>query len=466
MKVLDTIAAISTPRGKGGVAMIRITGERAFEFADKVFFPKNRIPLKDAKANKAIYGFIKQRDSLGTLETIDDGIAIIYRAPNSFTGEDTVEICCHGGVLVTESVLVACLAAGCRQAEAGEFTRRAFISGKLSLSQAEGLGSLLEAKTHSQMALSRGSMEGRLSKALRSFYEEIRELLSGVYAKIDFPEEDLSSLSDSELLCRVESIEKRLLELERTYKTGRAISEGIRTVICGKTNAGKSSLYNLIVGRNAAIVTDIAGTTRDILEQTASLGSVTLLLCDTAGLRKTDDTVENIGIDRTHDAIKSAELIFAVFDASTPLSNEDRDLIRELCENETRSVIAILNKCDSEICQNTIDEIKSSFAKYVMMSAKTGEGFDTLTKEVENLYRCGEIDLLSDAIVVSARQHASLLRALEAVNSACEALRAGITVDLCGTDLEAAMSALAEIDGRDVNDDIISEIFSHFCVGK
>ncbi|MBE6538422.1 MAG: tRNA uridine-5-carboxymethylaminomethyl(34) synthesis GTPase MnmE [Ruminococcaceae bacterium] len=465
MKIFDTIAAISTPRGKGGVAMIRISGGRALEYASAVFSPKNGVLLSDIESRHAVYGDIRERDAAGNETVIDDGIATVYRAPNSFTGEDTVEICCHGGVLVTESVLSACLAAGCRQAEAGEFTRRAFISGRMSLSQAEDLGALLEAKTHSQMLLSRSGLDGYLTRDIRGVYEDLREILSSVYAKIDFPDEDLSSLNESEMRIRVERAEEKLAALERTYKAGHAVREGVKTVICGRTNAGKSSLYNSILGRDAAIVTSIEGTTRDVLEQTASLGKVTLLLCDTAGLRDTEDEVESIGIERTRRAIEDAELIFAVFDVSRDLSDEDRFLLDDI-SSLPGAVVAILNKCDIEENAVTVKEISERIDRCVKISAKMGDGMEQLRETVEDLFDCGEIDLRTDSIVTSARQRASILRAIESLGSARAALLAGVTVDICGTDIECAMSALAEIDGREVTEDIVSEIFSHFCVGK
>ena len=465
MKIFDTIAAVSTPRGKGGVAMIRISGEQAIELASKVFFPKNGKHLCDISHGKAVYGTIREYDSEGGSAVLDDGIATVFFAPHSFTGENTVEICCHGGVLITERVLSACLASGCRQADAGEFTRRAFISGRMSLSQAEDLGALLDAKTEGQLLLSRNGLEGHLTNAIGNCYEEIRGILSSVYAKIDFPDEDLASIDEETMLLKVKETRKKLISLEKTYKTGRAVREGIKTVICGRANGGKSSLYNRILGRDAAIVTDIPGTTRDILEQTAAMGKVTLLLCDTAGLRETDDKVESIGIERSRAAIESAELILAVFDASSPFNEEDEALIRELSGKQ--SVIAILNKCDiagADLAK--AKEITHELKNRVCISAKTGEGYEELVKMVEEIFELGEIDFRSDAVVTNARQHSAIIRAISHLKNAEEALDMGLTVDLCGTDMECAMSSLAEIDGREVTEDIVSNIFSHFCVGK
>lgn len=465
MKIFDTIAAVSTPRGKGGVAMIRISGENAIEYASRVFFPKNGKSLSEIGHGKAVYGIIKEFDGEGNCSALDDGIATVFFAPHSFTGEDTVELCCHGGALITERVLSTCLAAGCRQAEAGEFTRRAFISGRMSLSQAEDLGALLDAKTDGQLLLSRNGLEGHLTSAIDDCYEEIKSILSSVYAKIDFPDEDLASIDEETMLLKVKKTKEKLISLEKTYKTGRAVREGIKTVICGRANGGKSSLYNRILGRDAAIVTDIPGTTRDVLEQTAAMGKVTLLLCDTAGLRETDDKVESIGIERSRAAMESAELIFAVFDASSPFNEEDEALIRELSGKQ--GVIAILNKCD--LAKADIEKAKSfvsGIENHICISAKTGEGYKELVKRVEEIFELGEIDLRSDALVTNARQHSAIIRAISHLKNAEKALNMGLTVDLCGTDMECAMSSLAEIDGREVTEDIVSNIFSHFCVGK
>ena len=316
MNVFDTIAAVSTPRGKGGIAVIRISGADAISVAERVFLPKSKKPLSDIDHAKTVYGDIRAKDTDGRVINIDDGMAVCFHAPRSFTGEDTVEISCHGGVLITQTVLEAVFAAGARPATAGEFTRRAFVSGRMSLSQAEALGELLEAKTHSQMLLSRSGVRGVLSDKIEELYTKLGDVLSSIYAKIDFPDEDLADMGRDDIEVSVSDIRDEAVKLASTYKTGRAVSEGIRTVICGRTNAGKSSLYNMRVGREAAIVTDIEGTTRDILEETASFGGVTLRLCDTAGLRDTDDKVESIGVDRARSEMKNAELILAVFDGT------------------------------------------------------------------------------------------------------------------------------------------------------
>ena len=285
MKLLDTVAAVSTPYGKGGVALIRISGDQAGEICDRVFRAANKRSVFERECGKMYYGEVCMHTDG---KTVDDAMAVYFRAPHSFTGEDTVEITCHGGILVTSKVLGAVLAAGARAAEAGEFTRRAYINGKMRLSEAESLGNLLDAKSESQLTLARNGMKGGLADKIDEIYARIRETLTSIYAAIDFPDEDLSEMSRDEICLSIETCLAETKALSATYGTGRAISEGIPTVICGRTNAGKSSVYNRILGYDAAIVTDIEGTTRDLLKESATLGKTMLLLCDTAGLRQTD----------------------------------------------------------------------------------------------------------------------------------------------------------------------------------
>ena len=371
---LDTIAAISTPAGKGGVALIRISGSAATRIADRVFIPAAGGALSEKKARLSVFGrIISPTDGF----CIDEGIAVIFRAPASFTGEDTVEICCHGGVLVTRRVLGACFAAGARPAEAGEFTRRAFASGKIGLDEAESLGLLLEAGTDAQLRLSRGGMSGKLGKSCSALRDETVALLTDIYARVDFPEEDLGSISERETRARISDLIKKTAALAATYRTGRAVAEGIRAVICGRTNAGKSSFYNLLLGEDEAIVTDIAGTTRDVLTATASFGEVTLRLCDTAGIRADSaDRVEAIGIERAREKIASAELVFFLIDSTRAPDADDLALRDELCAHKGQ-VIAVLNKIDAPACDEAV-RFFEEFAQGVRLSALTGEGKDEL----------------------------------------------------------------------------------------
>ncbi len=464
MKILDTIAAVSTPRGKGGVALIRISGPDALTIADTVFLPANGKRLCELQPNLMVYGRIYERSGYVGRDIIDDGMAVFFKAPRSFTGEDTVEISCHGGALVTQCVLRAVLRAGARAAEAGEFTRRAFLAGKLDLTEAEALGNLLEAKTAGQLRLAGNGMRGALTKKTAPLYDSLRAMLGSIYAKIDFPDEDLSEMTAEQM---TDSLGRVLLETERllsTYKTGKAVNEGIKTVICGRTNAGKSSVYNRLTGEDSAIVTDIEGTTRDILKDTVSLGKTTLRICDTAGLRETSDKVESIGIERALAELEAAELVLAVFDASKPLSDDDFHLIERLRALHC-PVIALINK--SDISANIdASAVISSFERVISVSAKDGDGFDRLAEAVDSLFIDGSLDLSTDAVVADARQYAALARAAESLRTALSAISAGTSLDLCCIDIESAMQALGDLEGREVGEDIVSEIFSKFCVGK
>lgn len=468
MRLYDTVAAVSTPRGKGGVALLRISGPDAIPIAEKVFFPRSGKRLSEITTGKMVYGEIRMPYRMTeTAEVgIDDGMAVCFQAPNSFTGENTVEITCHGGVLVTETVLSAILAAGARPAEAGEFTRRAFVNGKLALSEAEALGTLLEAKTDAQLRLSRSGMNGKLSEGTEALSARLRYVLASVYARIDYPDEDLADLSDEEMRTLLEEIRRDTVRLAETYRTGRAAMEGIDTVICGPANAGKSSLYNALVGREAAIVTDIAGTTRDMLSETVALGKVTLRLTDTAGLRETEDRVEQIGIDRARQALERAELILAVVDASGEPDTEATALLSDL-SSRGDSTVVLLNKSDVGSSE-AWDALTAGFPNVLHISLLEA-GDDSVARLrtcVEERFTDGSIDLSRDPVVVNARQHGALLSACACLDRAIDAISMGLTADLYCLDAEGALAALGELDGKEVGEAVVAEIFSKFCVGK
>ena len=464
----NVIAQVSTPPGKGGVAVIRISGSGAFEIARKVFAPISKREITDYPPRTQIYGYILYNE-----EKIDDGMLTLFPAPHSYTGEDTAEISCHGGLLITRTVLEAIFSAGARSAEAGEFTRRAFINGKLSLSEAEAIGTLLEATSREQIRLSASPARKRLSDEVDAIRGELISLMSSIYARIDYPDEDLGEFTDSESAERLQKTRRRLTRLIDTYKTGRAINEGISAVICGKPNVGKSTLYNLLVGEDAAIVTDVAGTTRDILERTVSLGRVTLRLTDTAGVRSGEgiDKVERIGIDRSLERICSSELILSVFDLSREIDEYDVELIEEISKADGCK-ICILNKCDLTDGNNPAFDTsripEGVFSNIVTISAdKDNSGtLEKLGELVNRLFTDEKISCGQDAIISSARQHASLLRALGFIDTALDAYSVGLPADAASSDIEMAIGAISELDGRAVSDSVVSDIFSKFCVGK
>ena len=459
------IAAISTPPGKGGVALIRVSGAGAVGIAGELFRPMSGKDITDYPERYAIYGEI-----ICNGRRFDDGILTRFAKDRSYTGEEMVEISCHGGVLITRTILEELFRLGANPAEAGEFTRRAFLSGKLSLTDAEAIGTLLEAKTEEQILLSSLPSRTRLAGEIAAIRASIVELLGSIMARVDYPEEDLGDFTDAEVQERLLRVRESLTALISTYRTGRAINEGIDAVICGKPNVGKSTLYNAILGEDAAIVTDTAGTTRDLLEHTATLGRVLVRLTDTAGIRPhaLASEVERIGIDRARARVRAADLIIAVFDLTRPLDGEDRDILALLSECDGAK-ICLFNKSDDavSVCLDT-SEIPDIFDLTYTVSAKCSESdlIDKLSRGIDTLFTDERISVTDSAIVASARQHAALTRALGFIDTALEAYRLGIPADAASSDIELALGALGEVDGRTVSDDVVSNIFSRFCVGK
>lgn len=455
----DIIAAISTPPGKGGVALIRLSGDGAIGLTEKFFRAASRRKVTDYPLRTQIYGYVMDGERI-----LDDGMLTCFGSGASYTGEETVEITCHGGILVSELVLATLLKAGARAAEAGEFTRRAFLNGRLSLSDAEAIGLLLEAKSEEQIAIAGKESRDRLSEKIGAIAKKMTELLGSVYARIDYPDEDLGDFTDEEMLGMLKDVRRDLDSLITTYRTGHSIAEGIKTAIIGKPNVGKSSLYNILCGRDAAIVTDIAGTTRDVLEDTVTLGKVTLRLADTAGIRADSaDPVEKIGIERSLSQLEESELILAVADAALGMDSE----IAESVQNSSAAKIAIYNKVDkigagfAPVCPEGFDR-----AIAVSATASPDEARDAICRVVEELFIDGRISVGADAIVSSARQRAELAEAREAIIAAIEAISVGVFADAVSSDVEIALGAVSRVDGRAVSEAVVDNIFSRFCVGK
>ena len=457
-----TIAAVSTPPGKGGVAIIRISGPDALRIGAEVFRPASKRNFEEAIPRMQIRG-----DIYYGAEMIDDGIATYFKAPASYTGEDTVEIACHGGILVTKTVLEAVFNAGARPAEPGEFTRRAFLSGKISLSEAESIGGLIDAETKEQMKLSSGKSRALFEESISEIRKLLTSVLSSTYARIDYPDEDLGDFTTDEAVEILTSAKKKVINLLSTYKTGHAVKDGIDTVICGKPNAGKSTLYNALVGRDAAIVTDIEGTTRDVLSERVPFGRVMLNLSDTAGVRETtSDVIEKIGIERSLEKISSAELILSVFDLSRCADDEDKALL-SILKDIPRAKIALLNKSDLEE-KFVRSLVKVGFDATVEISAKDGSEkiAEALIPIVDSLFTDEKISVGEDAIISSARQSAALNSTLSLIDAALFAYKSGVSEDAVSSDIELALGRIAELDGRAVSEEVVADIFSKFCVGK
>lgn len=463
MDISNTIAAISTPFGKGGVALLRVSGSDSIDISEKVFVPRSGKKLSECRSRVAVFG-----DILYDGRIIDDGIAVVYRAPSSYTGEDTVEISCHGGIKLSQNVLESLLCAGAVCAEPGEFTKRAFLNGKLSLSQAEAVMGLIDAGTDEQIKLAASHRKGVLTRKADEIYDRILSLISSTYAYIDYPDEDLTDISVGELVSETDSLCIQLDALERSYNTGKAVSEGIKTVIIGKPNTGKSSLLNAMLGERRAIVTDIAGTTRDTIESDIKLDRIILKLVDTAGIRETEDTVEKLGVELAFSEAEKAELILAVFDISRPLDREDDKVIKYLKEKRdaSKKTIVILNKSDISENKKIPEEISGISENIIIISTGDEGDIKKLKALIEGMFIEGEIDYDSTCVLDNARQLSAVKRCHAALCNALDSLKSGFTQDVAGIDLEEALKAIGELDSRSVGIDIVDRIFSRFCVGK
>lgn len=458
---MHTIAAVCTPPGKGGIAVIRVSGDEALDVTGRVFSPSSGKSVAELPARYAAFGTIHTLSG----DVLDTGLCTVFRGPASFTGEDVCELSCHGGTFVTASVLSAVLSAGATMAGPGEFTKRAFLGGKLSLTEAEAVGQLIDADTEERMRLSSGAVRGVVSERLRQIREPLFDVMTALYAAMDYPEEDVGDEGETQIASVVSTALADIRTLLGTYRTGRAVAEGVKTVICGRPNAGKSSLFNLLTGEDAAIVTQIAGTTRDILRQVVSFGGVTLQLSDTAGLRDTGDEVEQIGVERAHQEIAEAELILAVFDPGLGIETVEHDMVEAYppCPR-----IAILNKADTgaTFTKEELYWLKINHDKVVRLSCATGEGLESLAAVVAEFWGSDRLDVGKDAVIWDVRQYAALTRAETYLRDASVALGRGDALDAVCTLCESALAALDETDGRSVNGEIVDAIFARFCVGK
>lgn len=452
----NTIAAISTAQGEGGIGVIRISGEGAVEIADKVFKNINNKKLADMKGYTAAFGKIVHNG-----EELDEAVALVFRAPHSYTGEDVVELSCHGGVYITKQVLRSVIEAGASPAQAGEFTKRAFLNGKLDLTESEAVIDLITAKSRSAARSAMFVKEGVLRKKINKVKDELVSIVSHLSAWADYPDEDISEVTDEMIFEVCDKTISVLENLLATYDMGQAVKQGIDTVIAGRPNVGKSTLMNLLSGCEKSIVTDIPGTTRDVVEDTVLVGDVILRLSDTAGLRDTDDAVEKIGVDRARKRLEQCGLLLAVFDNSRELDNEDLKMLEMSAEVPT---IAVINKTDLE---NKLDISKISLAidNIVFISASNGEGKDELIKAVEKIAGTDNLNP-SEGILSNERQRANVSNALKSVKEARSALETGVTFDAVTVMLEDAISELLEMTGEKTGDEIIDKVFHNFCVGK
>ena len=456
----DTIAAISTPPGPGAIGILRLSGPRAIEVAQASFRPLNKVPLSQHRPHELVYGDLLDRDG----QPIDRVLCTFSRGPVSYTGEDTAEFQCHGSPMVLSLGLEALFSRGARQARAGEFTRRAFLNGKLDLAQAEAVGDLLEARSREGARHAAGQLTGALSRRIGGVYSALVDVMAHFHAVLDYPDEDIDPFRMEELSHQLSQQESALRALAGSYRRGQYIRDGVPCAIVGRPNAGKSSLLNALVGFDRAIVTNIPGTTRDTVEERAELGGVTLCLIDTAGLRDSDDPIEQLGVERSRAAMDEAALVLLVVDGTEKPTQEDADLARTIAE-AGKPFILVRSKRD--LAGEHADELEalSKGAPTVSLSARTGEGLEELGQAVAALFPQGSEDKAGE-LITNARQAEAAGRALNCVVRANQALSDGVTPDALLTDVEEALEALGELTGQSVREDVTDRIFSKFCVGK
>ena len=459
MKITDTIAAISSAAGNSGIGIIRVSGDEAIEVVDKIFRPANKNKkLANVESHTVHYGHIMDGD-----KTLDQVLVIVMKNPHSYTGEDTVEIDCHGGMLILKKVLDLVLKNGARTAEPGEFTKRAFLNGRIDLSQAEAVMDLINSKNDFALNSSIEQLKGGVSDAIKDIRKDIIYHIAFIESALDDPEHISLDGYDEEITKMLNENINKISKLVNSFDNGRIMKEGIKTVILGKPNAGKSSLLNLMLGEDRAIVTDIEGTTRDTLEENINFNGLSLKIIDTAGIRDTEDLVERIGVNKAKEIAKEGDLIIYVVDGSRELDDNDREIIKLI--NDKQAII-LVNKSDMDTVIN-IDELKKdSNRDVILFSAKNGEGMDQLEEEIRNMFYSGKVTYNDQVYITNARHKEALENALESLKQVKNSVDAGMPEDFYSIDLMDAYTDLGLIIGESVEDDLVNEIFSKFCMDK
>ncbi|ERI90524.1 tRNA modification GTPase TrmE [Clostridiales bacterium oral taxon 876 str. F0540] len=459
MKEFETIAAVATSLGESGIAIIRVSGKDALKSVSNIFEGKSGRSLDDIKSYTMRYGHIIDKEKN---EIIDEVIVSFMKGPKSFTAEDTIEINCHGGVIATNRVLEEVIKQGVRIAEPGEFTKRAFLNGRIDLSQAEAVIDIIRAKTELSMKSALAQSEGRISREIKALRHKLLGVIAHIEATVDFPEDDLEETTSHLTAFQIKEALDEIDKLLSSADEGKILRDGLDTVIVGKPNVGKSSLLNALLMEKRAIVTDVPGTTRDVIEEFISLDGVPVKIIDTAGIRETEDVVEKIGVERSKEKINDADLIILMLDLSRELDSEDLEIIDYI---KDRKYIVLLNKSD---LPNKLDKnmLKDLNFQYIMeISAVTGEGIDKLKESIKKLFFSGEITS-KDTIITNVRHKQALIHAGQSLRAALEALKNTFAIDLASIDVRNAWMSLGEITGETLEEDIIDKIFSEFCIGK
>lgn len=455
--MFDTIAAISTPRGEGGIGIVRLSGDESLGILSKIFKPKSKKDVKDIKSYTINYGHIYDGEEL-----IDEVLVSVMKAPNTYTREDIVEINCHGGYLITQKVLELVLKNGAKIAEPGEFTRRAFLNGRLDLTQAEAVIDLIHGKTDKSISLSLNNLRGDLRDQINHLKKILLDVAAHVNVVLDYPEEGVDEPIPEHLIIELHNVKDTITKLVESYDKGKIIKEGIKTAIVGKPNVGKSSLLNSILREERAIVTSIAGTTRDTIEEIINIKGIPLIMVDTAGIRKTQDEVENIGVQKSKKMLKEADLVLFVLDSSRDFSDEDREIYDSI---ESEKVIGILNKIDMEKKLDITNLTKVK--KWIEISALENIGIDTLENEIYNFILSENIEDSSEKLIITNIRHKSALeKTKKSIENIFETIDMGYPMDLIAVDLNDALDSLSEVTGEISSEDLLDHIFSNFCVGK
>lgn len=459
MKEFDTIAAIATGLSEAGISIIRVSGDKALKIITEIFVGKNNRSVNDIKSYTMRYGHIVNKT---TGEEIDEVIVTYMKGPKSFSGEDTIEINCHGGIISSNKILEEVVRVGCRIAEPGEFTKRAFLNGRIDLSQAEAVIDIIRAKTELSMKAALSQSEGRLSKEIKSLRHELLSVIAHIEATVDFPEDDLEEVTASNAEEKLTDILSIVDNLIKNADEGKILRDGISTVIVGKPNVGKSSLLNQLLSENRAIVTEVPGTTRDVIEEYINIEGIPVKIVDTAGIRETEDIVEKIGVEKTKEKINEADLIILMFDSSNELDAEDKEIIEYV---RNKKYIILLNKSDIGGKLSSSELINLEASHIIETSVKLGEGLVELRECIKAMFFNGDIKS-AELLITNTRHKEALIRSKGAIEAGVAALKNTFAIDLASIDLRNAWAYLGEISGETLEEDIIDKIFSEFCIGK